>query len=210
MLIIQSFIHYISALVLSVFILSSTCHAAPAQIEKTMLAGTVKWVSAYDINIANNEIRVEINISLLTPKDINRVKLKEKTELWNDAINDTWNNRFYASIDGKKTPITIKVKFSHHKPHHRVVIHPGRWTPNQHNWYINTPAKVIAHEIGHMLGAYDEYRGGALFPEEPIIDTTSIMGSKPLRGAAYPRHLLLLENKLGKLLDNDQITVMQY
>lgn len=204
------FFHFISVTVFSIFMISTTCNAKSVQIEQSMLAGSTKWTSAFDINIATKEIRVNVTVSLLAPKGIKGPELEEKTKLWSEAINDTWNNRFYVSVDGKEIPITIKVKFSHHKPHHRVVIHPGRWSPNQHNWYINTPPKVISHEIGHMLGAYDEYRGGALFPDEPTIDTTSIMGSKPLKGAAYPRHLLLLENKLGKLLVNDQIRIMRY
>lgn len=35
---------------------------------------------------------------------------------------------------------------------------------------------VHAHEVGHMLGAYDEYTGGAVAPS-PLIDGNSIMGS---------------------------------
>lgn len=181
-----------------------------SHVTETMQSENSKWTSAYDFSINADEIVVTINISLLASKKVSGAQLDEKAKSWNAAIATIWNERFYTSINGTEMPIRFHIKFTHHQPHHRVVVHSGNWVPNQHNWYINTPPLVIAHEIGHMLGAYDEYRGGSLSTEEPVIDTTSIMGSKPRKGVAYPRHLALLEKNLSALLKDDQISISQY
>lgn len=208
---IRSYICSLALLVtLTIFSFSAIGQIKSTLVEQAMSSGNTKWTSSFNIDITPREIEVKINISLLASEGVNKVQLKEKIISWNEAINDTWNNKFYISIDNVNTPIRIIVKFTHHRPHHRVVLHQGRWSPNQHNWYLNTPSFVIAHEIGHMMGAYDEYRGGALFPEAPIIDTTSIMGSKPLTGTARPRHLSLLNKQLIELLANDEIKIMKY
>jgi hypothetical protein len=50
--------------------------------------------------------------------------------------------------------------------------------------------EVVAHEVGHMLGAYDEYPGGSLDPERPVQSPGSLMSASPgpeVRCAA--RHL---------------------
>lgn len=175
-----------------------------------MSSGRVRWTSAFDIDVATDAITIAINISLLLPKPVNRMLLEEKIKRWEAAIESTWNNRFYIVIDKVKLPLKFAVRFTHFKPHHRVIVHPGDWVPNQHNWYINTPASVVAHEIGHMLGAYDEYNGGALSPEKPVIDNASIMGGKPSQGLAYARHLDLLESKLIDRFGDSLIRIAEY
>jgi len=198
-----------SAIVLFFISASTNCFAQVVNVEENMMSGSTKWTSKFDIHITPHHITVKINISLLISNGVNRPGIDEKIDAWNNAINSIWNNRFYTYLENKKLPIKINVKFTHHQPHHRVVVHPGRWVPNQHNWHMETPSNVIAHEIGHMLGAYDEYRGGALSPVK-LIDTTSIMGSKPIKSVAYPRHLALLEKKLISLSGNKQLKIKQY
>ena len=175
-----------------------------------MSSGPVKWTSAFDIVTTPDEITIAIGISLLVPTSVNRPLLDEKIATWKTAIDSSWNYRFYTYVEQVWVPIKFDIRFSHFKPHHRVIIRPGNWTPNQHNWYIDTPAAVVAHEIGHMLGAYDEYNGGALSPQEPIIDSSSIMGGKPAIGVAYPRHLDLLTKMLAEHFDDKQLKLIPY
>jgi len=188
----------------------STVQAGTIRVEQPMSSGHTKWTSAFDIEVTDDEIVVAIGISLLVPRAVNRTILEDKITGWKAAIDATWNNRFYTLVHQAWVPIKFDIRFSHFKPHHRVIVHPGSWTPNQHNWYINTPAAVVAHEIGHMLGAYDEYNGGAFSAQEPIIDITSIMGGKPATGVAYPRHLKLLTKMLAEHFDDKQLKLIPY
>jgi hypothetical protein len=174
-------------------------------IRQTMVTGKTKWTPAFTLETLPESIVIHINISLLPSNDVNRVALGNKTGLWQTAINATWNDRFYAVVNDRKLPIIFDVQFTHRKPHHRVVVHPGRWNPDQHNWYVNSPPNIIAHEIGHMIGAYDEYRGGALSATDPKIDTASIMGSRAENGVALPRHLELVKQSLEQQFGNVQI-----
>lgn len=200
-------------LAIVVFACYSTAGASQAsstRVEQSMSSGTVKWTSAFGIEIAANEIRVNLGISLLVPETINRAILEVNIKSWEAAIASTWNNRFEAVIDERKLPVHFNVNFSHHQPHQRVIIRPGIWRPNQHNWYVNMPAAMVAHEIGHMLGAYDEYRGGALEPGNPVIDADSIMGAAPANGVAYSRHLALLKKHLLDRFENSEVSIREY
>jgi len=184
--------------------------ADPALVQQPMSSGQANWTASFSIDERPQEIVVSISISLLVPGDVRRPLLDRKITDWKAAIDSTWNDRFYIHAGQSQVPIEFKVKFTHFQPHHRVVIHPGSWVVNQHNWYIDTPASVIAHEVGHMLGAYDEYHGGSLSPGNPLVDSSSIMGGNPSFGVAYPRHLSLLKQKLVEHFDSDQIEISVY
>ena len=59
---------------------------------------------------------------------------------------------------------------------------------NAKDWYLSeNRAGVAAHEDGHLLGAYDEYTGGAVDPATSKVEDDSIMGQNLTKG--YPRHL---------------------
>jgi len=192
-------------LVFICLLFASTGHAQTTDIRQEMLTGNARWVSAFELTAFPDKVVIRINISLLPASEVNRVALKQKTALWKAAIDDTWNDRFYVEADDGELPILFDVRFTHRDPHHRVVIHPGRWNPDQHNWYINTPPSIVAHEIGHMIGAYDEYRGGALSSDQPLIDPKSIMGSRSEKGKALPRHLGLVKKALTRQLGDIEI-----
>lgn len=189
---------------------TATARADSVSVRQAMQTGNIAWTSAFDLNAKNHQVGVDIRISLLTPGEINRGEFESRMKKWKQAIDSKWNRRFYAIVDGKKWPLIFNIRMTHHRPHHRVVVHSGQWVPNQHNWYLDTPPAVIAHEIGHMLGAYDEYRPGALAPTRPLIDSDSIMGANPDQGLALPRHLWLLRDKLRGLLGNENIEIVAY
>ena len=191
--------------VFTCLLISSVCHAQTTDIRREMLTGNTRWQSAFQLNTSADKVVIRINISLLPAGEVNRVALKQRTELWKAAIDETWNDRFYVETDTGKLPVYFDIRFTHRDPHHRVVIHAGRWNPDQHNWYVNSPPTIIAHEIGHMIGAYDEYRGGALSPDQPLIDTNSIMGSRAEKGVAIPRHLDLVKQMLAEQLGDVEI-----
>jgi len=194
-------------LTLCVLSFVSFTNATPVLVEKAMTSGNTKWTSSFDLDVKPNEVLVSIDISLLPSKGVSGLKLKDKLVLWKEAINQKWNDQFIVSIKGKTKPIRFKVRFTHHNPHHRVVVHPDNWGPNQHNWYLSMPAYVAAHELGHMLGAYDEYKGGALSPASKIVDYSSIMGGNPVKGKAAIRHLVVLEKVLMEEIGTDKVNI---
>ena len=55
-------------------------------------------------------------------------------------------------------------------------------------WDTADTGQVAAHEYGHMVGNYDEYSGGATDPSNPIIDSSSLMGSTSPAAVPYARH----------------------
>lgn len=68
---------------------------------------------------------------------------------------------------------------------------------NAKDWYLTEHrAGVAAHECGHLLGAYDEYTGGALDPATSKVEADTIMGQNLTKGK--PRHLNNLRDQVKK------------
>lgn len=71
------------------------------------------------------------------------------------------------------------------------------------DWYLSDPeAETAGHEVGHLLGAYDEYPDdppAALDPATNLIDDDSIMGMNLT--VAHPRHLHGLRDQVARRLN---------
>jgi hypothetical protein len=68
---------------------------------------------------------------------------------------------------------------------------------NASDWYLSEDRLGVAgHECGHLLGAYDEYKGGAIHPSTKIIEDDTIMGQNLTKGE--PRHLDGMRDELKK------------
>ena len=72
--------------------------------------------------------------------------------------------------------------------HHDVIVRPGTGRSDELNWNVMDSPEIAAHEFGHMIGVFDEYKRGAVASEMTILDNTSIMTSNPSDGATYGRH----------------------
>lgn len=138
--------------------------------------------TAYDIELTNNTINVYLNIRTIKSKNISNFALKEKQNTWLKKIDSVWNEQFGLKIDDNIIPVHLIVSFHAPNYHHEVIVKPGSGRSDQLGWRLNSDPSVIAHEIGHMFRLYDEYKGGASEPKNPLIDTTSIMFNDPKKG----------------------------
>ena len=129
-----------------------------------------------------------------------------------DTVKDGWLANIHTTWDGKfklhrKTcpssdancctwPIKIEAKWDLTSGEKLVyLIWTQSWAgtndgrSNAVDWYMGDNRTGLApHEFGHLLGAYDEYTGGAVDPANTVIDANTIMGQNlPL--TAKSRHL---------------------
>ncbi len=136
--------------------------------------------------------------------------LDRRKQIWLQGIDDVWNSQFYLQLpDRRLIPVVLAVNFKSVNAHHEVVVRKGSSNANQHNWYTNTTADVVAHEIGHMLGAYDEYRNGATSLLPVTFEGVSLMGERAGDGVPRIRHLHLLRNKLVEITGLQSLVILQ-
>lgn len=166
------------------------------------------WVSKFSYQLKKELLVVTVRISVLPVEEIRSVRLENVKRQWLKEIDKSWNNRFSLLVSEKlKYPIKFIVKFSPINPDHKVVVRRGR-SANQHNWTIDMPPAAAAHEFGHMIGAFDEYPSGALVFDSPVIDRSSIMGSRLDGGKPYPRHLSVLLNHIQIQAGDNSIQII--
>ena len=122
----------------------------------------------------------------------------QKKNDWLSNIHQVWDNKFELlrkncqSSDKNccKWRIRVEVKWDDNAGDKLVyAIAAQDWErSNAKDWYLSEHRLGVAgHECGHLLGAYDEYTGGAIDTATNIIDNDSIMGQNLTKG--HPRHL---------------------
>lgn len=137
-----------------------------------------------------------------------------KKDAWLKNIHDVWDDKFdlvhddCKSEDAKKCRWRLRLKAAWHATtgdKKVYAIHAQDWErSNAKDWYLSEHRLGVAgHEAGHLLGAYDEYAGGATDPADPKIEDDTIMGQNLTK--ALPRHLNGLRDQLAKLV-NDKIS----
>jgi hypothetical protein len=148
------------------------------------------WRYSYDISFSENAVLVNVAINLIPADGVTKLDIDRVKPLWEEGIEEIWNNKFSLETKaGQRFPIIVDVMFHGHRFHHDVIVHPGGGRSDELNWNIMDTPAIAAHEFGHMIGLFDEYRGGALAPKTGIIDKTSIMTSKPTgEGMTFERH----------------------
>ncbi len=168
------------------------------------------WNAAFDVQANHEQVLVDLKIKLIAASGVESVSLNAQKQHWLKGIEQKWNNRFALQVsENLILPIQFNTRFTPVQPHHEVLVRAGVANPDQHNWYIDTPPEVIAHEIGHMLGAYDEYPKGALSPVSRLIDNNSLMGTNMQYGLASARHLHLLLDHLKTITGLAEIVIIE-
>lgn len=174
-----------------------------------------KGLVAFAIGVYKRTLSVKIRIQPLSPSPIPEDILQE----WKKLIEQMWSDRYY--LQGTQHhwqayclnerygtyQVRIEVEFTDKSPHHRIQIgyypslsgHQGLWNLK---WATGTDGRfrnAPAHEVGHMLGNYDEYAGGATRPDGKYAEVPeSIMGTRMSK--VYPRHYHIFQEWLSKKL----------
>lgn len=90
-----------------------------------------------------------------------------------------WNNKFAITdtITHHTFPVVIDLTTTGPSFDQFVAVHSGSGRADALNWFVGDTASVSAHELGHMLGLFDEYIGGAVnrYPN-PTLSGTGLMG----------------------------------
>lgn len=191
---------YLTGFLLGIFIVinnAQICSSAedPGFIPPETIAGRITanngfvWNYGYDIELEDSALLVHVAINLIPAGGATKPEIDRIKSAWEAGIERIWSRRFsLVTPSGKQYPIVVDVTFKGSRFHHEVIVRPGGGHSNELNWNIPDSPEIAAHEFGHMIGAFDEYRRGAIAPRGAIIDNTSIMTSKSTGGTSYARH----------------------
>ena len=91
-----------------------------------------------------------------------------------------WNNRAVITdtTTQKSFPLLVDVRTTGPVFDHNIFVNSGTGRSNADVWYAGSvTAGVMAHEVGHNLGLYDEYIGGGVdrYPNPTL--STALMGT---------------------------------
>jgi hypothetical protein len=148
------------------------------------------WRCGYDIQVRNGQLLVSVRINPIPTGGVTKPELDRVIPSWKKGIERIWSEKFaIVPTSRKRIPIVINVSFKGPRFHHDVIVRPGGGRTDEMHWNLMDSPATVAHEFGHMLGVFDEYKRGATATRAEIIDKTSIMTSKPTEGLkTYARH----------------------
>jgi len=151
-------------------------------------SGAFSWGYCFDAQFADAEARITVKVNLIPASGISRSEFDRARKGWERGVDQVWNRRFaLVTPDGRRYPIVISLVQGNLAVHYEVVVRPQWKQTDLLNWSLQDSPLKAAHEFGHMLGAFDEYRRGATGPAGGG-GGDSIMGNRSA-GTAYPRHL---------------------
>ncbi len=169
-----------------------------------------RWKAGFSLGATQDAVNVSLRIKIIPAQGVRRVKLQQQKILWLKSIHDAWNNHHFIKVGKKLTlPIRVSVKFTPIDPDHEVLVRSGVGGADQHNWTVDMNPRIAAHEVGHMLGAYDEYRGGALSPNAAYVNDESLMGSNTVSGITQPRHLALVLDRVKRVTNISSLSIIR-
>lgn len=170
------------------------------------------WDAAFDISSDGEALLLGLRVKLVPGPDVARALLREKAEAWRRAVEGAWSGCALAETsEGRRAPLRLALTFGAADPHHEVIVRGGSGRSSPLHWQLYDPPQRVAHEVGHMLGAYDEYPGGALAPVDAVPSVRAKAPAQGGRAAASMmgvegarivpcerRHFLLLEGWLAQ------------
>lgn len=186
-------------LLIFIIIISSAqvCFTAePTDISPETVSGRMSamngfvWSYGYDIGRQDNKVIVHVAINLIPAGGVTRPELDRVKDQWEAEIERIWSGRVaIETAAGERYPVAIDVTFSGTRFHHDVIVSRSGGRIDELNWNLMMSPESAAHEFGHMIGAFDEYRGGAVAPGTGVTDRKSIMtGGSDRSSEASARH----------------------
>jgi hypothetical protein len=183
------------------------------------------WTSRYDISyisFVGQTLRIKINIQLRNDSKypVPALELAALKVQWKDGIEGIWSNRYdITDVGGLYTyRIEVTINWVNANPDYVVNVNATKGRSNMLEWYTQTrwgpqyQDEIAAHEVGHMLGLYDEYLpDGALDPSTRFTTTNSLMADLgPTRIWHYEQILEWLETRSGRDLSLAQSPLPPY
>jgi hypothetical protein len=181
---------------------------APGEIDGTPV--TFEWTKKYAISIEEGVMYVRVKIKLLNMQGP-RPATGSPQPAVGAAVSTADKNSFASQIQGYlsgkwyfhrdgcqrrtcdcprdrkccKLRVRVRVRFVESGEHHVVRLYTGAGRANASEWFrIKTRDNTYAHEVGHLLGFYDEYAGGANGPAPWQVQAGVLMAS----GARIPNY----------------------
>jgi hypothetical protein len=179
---------------------------APIPVEtvrrRVVARGGQAWDAAFDLSFDGARIVARVGVRLVPADGVGLLALRQAASVWALAVAETWSGRVALESGGRTFPVRVEIVFEGLSPsarptpvHHQVVVRQGAGPSKALHWNLADPPRRVAHELGHLLGAYDEYRRGARDPRGLNLpdDTGTVMGAEHA-GAIHgrPRHLWLI------------------
>ncbi len=137
---------------------------------------------------------------------------EQKKAAWLANIHQVWDDKFYLHHKECKSSsdsccswrVRVKVEWNASavaSDKEIFAISAQEWErSNAKDWYLTEERiGVAAHECGHLLGAYDEYTGGAVDLTTNKIEDASIMGAD--LSVAHARHLDGLRDQAKNIIN---------
>lgn len=169
-------------------------HDVPTEtIEGTLISPPYELHYGYDIGFSNLEMNIQLR---LYQRDLDPAL----SQFWETGIENTWNHKFDIVDRDFHYHINFDVVFCD-------VISSS--VHNQINWIFGYNSQAAAHEVGHLIGLYDEYSGGLLVDlSNPIFDSTSIMSD--LGSTVYDRHYQAFLDWAKPAADGRRLFLVEY